>query len=98
MQIFNLKVIKTTFIFISSINCDTQFFHFPTNSETMEPKLVLVYERLVTIGMPIIGSDSSTHKTALQAEWSELLSAWAEENSSWLPSFGLGKSSKLSSK
>jgi hypothetical protein len=52
------------------------------------------------IAIEMLGKTESytPHKTALQTEWSELLSAWAEENTSWLSSFGLGKTSKLSSK
>jgi len=45
-----------------------------------------------------LSADFSKQKTALKADWSELLSSWAEDNKSWLSSIGLGKTPRLSSK
>ncbi|KZR99426.1 Ectopic P granules protein 5, partial [Daphnia magna] len=66
-------------------------------SEAIEPKLCFVYERLLTV-WNLTSPNLSPKKTAVKAEWCELLGSWTEENKSWLSTIGLGKAPRLSSK
>ncbi len=66
------------------------------NSESIEPKLCFVYERLVAVWN--LSEEFSTQKTAVRTEWYELLDSWSEESKSWLSTIGLGKAPRLSSK
>lgn len=63
-------------------------------SETIEPKLCLVYDRMTALLREL----NEAGKIAVISEFAQLFNSWAEENTSWLSTIGLGKAPKLSNK
>lgn len=67
-------------------------------SETVEPKLVLVYERLIT-RLTSSGEDpGDASLLPLRLRFATLFSTWARQEAGWLSSIGLGKTPNLSVK
>ena len=74
---------------------NTLLFGSRRRSESMEPKLALVYERLAAL-LDADGVRDAANSTPLLDELAGVLADWARDDKSWLSTLGLGKTPSLS--